>query len=99
MLTVLSYSIVNYKYPITESNPIGIAYGYAFDRALLEYNYHKLSVASTLQYFKNEFLRMTNGYSNSINTEQLQQILKQASIMLLRRHLFINSLCLDLRLE
>jgi hypothetical protein len=83
MLTVPAYSIVNYKYPITEDNPIGIAFGYAFDRALLECNYHGLSVASTLQYFKDEFLRMMNGYSNSITQEQLQQILQQASMMLL----------------
>jgi hypothetical protein len=83
MLTVPAYSIVNYKYPITADNPIGIAFGYAFDRALLECNYHGLSVASTLQYFKDEFLRMMNGYSNSITQEQLQQILQQASMMLL----------------
>ena len=81
--TLPSYSIVNYKYPITADNPIGIAYGYAFDRSLLECNYHGLSVASTLQYFKDEFLRMMNGYSNSITQEQLQQILQQASMMLL----------------
>ena len=83
MLTVPAYSIVNYKYPITADNPIGIAFGYAFDRALLECNYYGLSVASTLQYFKDEFLRMMNGYSNSITQEQLQQILQQASMMLL----------------
>jgi hypothetical protein len=84
MLTVPSYSIVNYKYPITADNPIGIAFGYAFDRALLECNYHGLSVASTLQYFKGEFIRMLNGYSNSITQEQLlQQILQQASMMFL----------------
>jgi hypothetical protein len=81
MLTVPAYRIVNYKYPITADNPIGIAFGYAFDRALLECNYHGLSVASTLQYFKDEFLRMMNGYSNSIMQEQLQQILQQASLM------------------
>jgi hypothetical protein len=81
MLTVPAYSIVNYKYPITADNPIGIAFGYAFDRALLECNYHGLSVASTLQYFKDEFLRMMNGYSSSITQEQLQQILQQASMM------------------
>jgi hypothetical protein len=83
MLTVPAYRIVNYKYPITEDNPIGIAFGYAFDRALLECNYHGLSVASTLQYFKDEFLRMMNGYSSSITQEQLQQILQQASLMFL----------------
>jgi hypothetical protein len=84
MLTVPAYSIVNYKYPITEDNPIGIAFGYAFDRALLECNYHGLSVASTLQYFKDEFLRMLmNGHSSSITQEQLQQILQQASMMFL----------------
>jgi hypothetical protein len=85
MFTVPAYSIVNYKYPITADNPIGIAFGYAFDRALLECNYHGWSVASTLQYFKCEFLRMMNGYSNSITQEQLplQQILQQASMMLL----------------
>jgi hypothetical protein len=83
MLTVPAYSIVNYKYPITADNPIGIAFGYAFDRALLECNYYGWSVASTLQYFKGEFLRMMNGYSNSITQEQLQQILQQASMMLL----------------
>jgi hypothetical protein len=83
MLTVPAYRIVNYKYPITEDNPIGIAFGYAFDRALLECNYHKLSVASTLQYFKGEFIRMMNGHSSSITQEQLQQILQQASMMLL----------------
>jgi hypothetical protein len=81
--TLPSYSIVNYKYPITEDNPIGIAFGYAFDRALLECNYHGLSVASTLHYFKGEFIRMMNGHSNSITQEQLQQILQQASMMLL----------------
>jgi hypothetical protein len=81
--TLPSYSLVNYKYPITEDNPIGIAFGYAFDRALLECNYHGWSVASTLQYFKGEFLRMMNGYSNSITQEQLQQILQQASMMIL----------------
>jgi hypothetical protein len=81
--TVPSYSIVNHKYPITADNPIGIAYGYAFDRALLECNYHGWSVASTLQYFKDEFLRMMNGHSSSITQEQLQQILQQASLMLL----------------
>jgi len=81
--TLPSYSLVNYKYPITADNPIGIAFGYAFDRALLECNYHGLSVASTLQYFKDEFLRMMNGYSSSITQEQLQQILQQASMMLL----------------
>jgi hypothetical protein len=83
MFTVPAYRIVNHKYPIQEDNPIGIAFGYAFDRALLECNYHGLSVASTLQYFKDEFLRMMNGYSNSITQEQLQQILQQASMMLL----------------
>jgi hypothetical protein len=83
MLTVPAYRIVNYKYPITEDNPIGIAFGYAFDRALLECNYHGLSVASTLQYFKGEFIRMMNGHSSSITQEQLQQILQQASMMLL----------------
>jgi hypothetical protein len=83
MLTVPAYRLVNYKYPIIEDNPIGIAYGYAFDRALLECNYHGLSVASTLQYFKDEFLRMMNGHSSSITQEQLQQILQQASMMLL----------------
>jgi hypothetical protein len=83
MLTVPAYSIVNYKYPITADNPIGIAFGYAFDRALLECNYHGWAVASTLQYFKDEFLRMMNGYSNSITQEQLQQILQQASMMFL----------------
>jgi hypothetical protein len=83
MFTVPAYRIVNYKYPIQEDNPIGIAFGYAFDRALLECNYHGLSVASTLQYFKDEFLRMMNGYSNSITQEQLQQILQQASMMFL----------------
>jgi hypothetical protein len=86
MLTVPAYRIVNYKYPITEDNPIGIAFGYAFDRALLECNYYGLSVASTLQYFKDEFLRMLmNGHSssNNITQEQLQQILHQASMMLL----------------
>jgi hypothetical protein len=83
MLTVPAYRIVNYKYPITEDNPIGIAFGYAFDRALLECNYHGWAVASTLQYFKGEFIRMMNGYSNSITQEQLQQILQQASMMLL----------------
>jgi hypothetical protein len=83
MLTVPAYSIVNYKYPITADNTIGIAFGYAFDRALLECNYHGLSVASTLRYFKDEFLRMMNCYSNSITQEQLQQILQQASMMLL----------------
>ena len=83
MFTVPAYRIVNYKYPITEDNPIGIAFGYAFDRALLECNYHKLSVASTLQYFKGEFIRMMNGHSSSITQEQLQQILQQASMMLL----------------
>jgi hypothetical protein len=81
--TLPSYSLVNYKYPITADNPIGIAFGYAFDRALLECNYHKLSVASTLQYFKGEFIRMMNGHSSSITQEQLQQILQQASMMLL----------------
>lgn len=87
MFTVPAYRIVNHKYPIQEDNPIGIAFGYAFDRALLECNYRGLSVASTLQYFKDEFLRMMNGYSNSnsnnITQEQLQQILQQASMMLL----------------
>jgi hypothetical protein len=84
MFTVPAYSIVNYKYPITADNPIGIAFGYAFDRALLECNYHGLSVASTLRYFKGEFIRMMNGYSNSITQEQLlQQILQQASLMFL----------------
>jgi hypothetical protein len=86
MLTVPAYRIVNYKYPITEDNPIGIAFGYAFDRALLECNYYGLSVASTLQYFKDEFLRMLmNGHSssNNITQDQLQQILQQASMMLL----------------
>lgn len=83
MLTVPAYSIVNYKYPIQEDNPIGIAFGYAFDRALLECNYYGLSVASTLQYFKDEFLRMMNCHSSSITQEQLQQILQQASMMLL----------------
>jgi hypothetical protein len=84
MLTVPAYSIVNYKYPITADNTIGIAFGYAFDRALLECNYHGLSVASTLQYFKDEFLRvLMNGHSSSITQEQLQQILQQASLMLL----------------
>jgi hypothetical protein len=84
--TLPSYSIVNYKYPITTDNPIGIAFGYAFDRALLERNYHGLSVASTLQYFKGEFIRMLNGHSSSNNITQeqlLQQILQQASMMLL----------------
>jgi hypothetical protein len=81
--TLPSYSLVNYKYPITEDNPTGIAFGYAFDRSLLECNYHKLSVASTLQYFKGEFIRMLNGYSNSITQERLQQILQQASMMFL----------------
>jgi hypothetical protein len=83
MFTVPAYRIVNHKYPIQEDNPIGIAFGYAFDRSLLECNYHGLSVASTLQYFKDEFLRMMNGYSSSITQEQLQQILQQASLMLL----------------
>jgi len=83
MFTVPAYRIVNHKYPIQEDNPIGIAFGYAFDRALLECNYHKLSVASTLQYFKGEFIRMMNGHSSSITQEQLQQILQQASMMLL----------------
>jgi hypothetical protein len=83
MFTVPAYRIVNHKYPIQEDNPIGIAFGYAFDRSLLECNYHGLSVASTLQYFKDEFLRMMNGYSSSITQEQLQQILQQASMMLL----------------
>jgi hypothetical protein len=86
MLTVPAYRIVNYKYPIIEDNPIGIAFGYAFDRALLECNYYGLSVASTLQYFKDEFLRMLmNGHSssNNITQDQLQQILQQASMMLL----------------
>ena len=86
MLTVPAYRIVNYKYPITEDNPIGIAFGYAFDRALLECNYYGLSVASTLQYFKDEFLRMLmsgHSSSNNITQEQLQQILHQASMMLL----------------
>jgi hypothetical protein len=83
MFTVPAYSIVNLKYPITVGNPIGIAFGYAFDRALLECNYYGLSVASTLQYFKGEFIRMLNGYSSSITQEQLQQILQQASMMLL----------------
>jgi hypothetical protein len=81
MFTVPAYRIVNHKYPIQEDNPIGIAFGYAFDRALLECNYHGLSVASTLQYFKDEFLRMMNGHSSSITQEQLQQILQQASMM------------------
>jgi hypothetical protein len=83
MFTVPAYRIVNHKYPITAYNPIGIAFGYAFDRALLECNYHGLSVASTLQYFKCEFIRMLNGHSSSITQEQLQQILQQASMMLI----------------
>jgi hypothetical protein len=84
MFTVPAYRIVNHKYPIQEDNPIGIAFGYAFDRSLLECNYHGLSVASTLQYFKGEFIRMLNGHSSSsITQEQLQQILQQASMMFL----------------
>ncbi len=81
MLTVPSYRVVNYKYPIQEDNPIGIAYGYAFDRALLECNYHRLSIASTLQYFKNEFLKMLDGHPFTQDTRQ--QILQQASMMFL----------------
>ena len=41
MRTFATHELVNYKYPVVDSDPLGLAFGRAFDKAITELMYYK----------------------------------------------------------
>jgi len=76
MRTFATHELVNYKYPVADSDPFGLAFGRAFDKAITELMYYKskswygrVGPRKALRHFMYEFRNGLNELKNNGGTD------------------------------